>query len=245
MAKSSPKWLIKDKDLFWFFQLLCLFSMSSASVAENGPDQVVPESRTNEENIGQSGRPPVDIVKALQKIKPCANQCQNERLCPSLHICQHFLYSGRCNFYHVYSDGNSSCRYGHDLNTDHNKAILSGYGLDDMSIDNLRDRLSLIGLNVGAVRVCSKYNTRHRRNSATSHDPRGDDCDALHICENFLYRKCDEVNCRLSHDIQANNCPGVLSRYGQPAHSTEILKDIKAQHLPIPLEDDPNIPRLF
>ena len=220
--------------------------MSSASVAENGPDQLVPESRTNEENIGQSGRPPVDIVKALQKIKPCANQCQNEPLCPRLHICEHFLYSGLCNFY---SDGNSSCRYGHDLNTDHNKAILSGYGLDDMSIDDLRDRFSLIGLNVGAVRVCSRYNTRHRRNSATSHDPQ--DCDALHICMNFLYGKCEhgeDTTCSLSHDIQLNKCLDVLTRYGQPADSIDIsaiLNDVKAHHLQNPLEDDPNIPRLF
>jgi hypothetical protein len=103
------------------------------------------------------------------------------------------------------------------LKTDHNKAILTGIGLDDLKIEELRERLLWIKHNIAAVPICTKYNTAllsHRRSSQLSSG--GDThCAALHICEKFLNNKCsDGDNCSLSHDILANNCPSIFASYG-------------------------------
>ncbi|XP_070560794.1 zinc finger CCCH-type antiviral protein 1-like [Ptychodera flava] len=130
------------------------------------------------------------------RLKICQeNVCQNPIHCEGIHICRDFV-SGLCN-------SHSSCDRSHIFHSPENKKLLS-----DLHLAGLSESELLKYSSSHLPKVCGKYN----RNMCQK-----DDCNFLHLCQNFVKGRCQTVNpCGFSHKL------------GKPCNK-RILEDHKIQ----------------
>lgn len=132
---------------------------------------------------------PYGQVKVKLNIKPrfchdyvSEKKCSKEN-CVYLHICKAFV----CGVQHC----QNTCNRSHDIRSKHNEAILS----QSMVLQNCTDQVvCTVLLKSCFPRVCTNYNK-----NKTGVCPRGEKCNFLHICGDFVLNQC--LSCSLSHNI--------------------------------------------
>ncbi|KAL2076616.1 hypothetical protein ACEWY4_027788 [Coilia grayii] len=110
--------------------------------------------------------------------------------CKDLHLCKFYLH-GECK--------GRRCRYGHDLNSDHNAKVLSDHQLQKLNRAEIRHLLLQNDTPHSLLPpVCARYN---RGDDEYGQCDDKDNCDRLHICEGFIRGTCDAGTCGRSHDF--------------------------------------------
>ncbi|XP_041636358.1 protein mono-ADP-ribosyltransferase PARP12b [Cheilinus undulatus] len=143
------------------------------------------------------GRPEDCTVVARTSLRLCSayyhERCAEGVGCQQLHLCRYFIY-GNCRF----DKGRKSCKYSHDLGSDHNQQLLRECTLQELHEDHLR--LLLLQNDPELLpEVCSHYN----KGSA----PLGDcsfqvSCTKIHLCQHFVKGDCMfGLRCKRQHTI--------------------------------------------
>lgn len=154
------------------------------------------------------------LVRLVTKISICNGHCRKgvfcsgqQPECSGLHICKYKFLSGKCRF-------GKKCTFGHDLNTDHNKKILSDNLLFEISVDDLKYLLvnddNRTALTV--PRICKFYNVEKNK---CRHTRAGSICPNLHICKHYVFGACSYGNtCHRSHELKNQVNLNIISKHG-------------------------------
>ncbi|KAM6961886.1 protein mono-ADP-ribosyltransferase PARP12b [Tautogolabrus adspersus] len=123
----------------------------------------------------------------------CREVCVEAGACQQLHLCRFFIY-GNCRF----GKGRKSCKFSHDIRSDHNQRVLTECTLHELD----ETHLSLLLMQNDPEllpEVCSHYNKGLA--------PRGDctfqvKCTKLHLCQFFVQGHCAfGSKCKRQHAI--------------------------------------------
>ncbi|CAG0882562.1 unnamed protein product [Darwinula stevensoni] len=115
--------------------------------------------------------------------------CEDES-CQSLHICPKY-------FVKLCTD--PDCENGHDLDSLHNKRILSQRKLEKLDLDLLK---KLLNPDSVVPDLCEDYNV--------GFCSQGNKCRNMHICAEFFTKDCKE--CQLNHNIMDFQCQRLLQQ---------------------------------
>uniref|UniRef100_A0AAY4EIH2 Poly [ADP-ribose] polymerase 12-like n=1 Tax=Denticeps clupeoides TaxID=299321 RepID=A0AAY4EIH2_9TELE len=142
------------------------------------------------------------VVVAKTSLRPCRERdCAG---CHHLHICKFYIH-GECR--------QRYCRFGHDLNSDHNSRVLAEHQLQHLSRGGLR-QLLLQNDNPHCLLppVCFKYN---RGQGEYGQCEEKENCTRLHICEDFIRGSCNpKRGCHRSHDFNEPHPSRILHGRG-------------------------------
>ncbi|XP_071945737.1 protein mono-ADP-ribosyltransferase PARP12-like [Antedon mediterranea] len=151
-------------------------------------------------NIEVCARKPLDSTTGM---------CKLGFDCSKIHICTFFV-NGEC------SKGNK-CHFPHDLTTPGNTAFVRKHGLEAVE---MKDIFSQTHFKEGLVlTICSYYNSENGCR-------KGNDCNFLHICRNYIVTKCPK-SCEYNHNVFKTNCIRVLKTY-----------DICVDQRPVKIKDE-------
>jgi len=150
-----------------------------------------------------------DIVGAITKLSLCKEHCSKYSTCPGLpicnglHVCKFYLLSNSCRF----SKSNSSCVYGHDLTSQHNKYLLNQNLMDHLTINELRYLFRTIKSRSKTTlpNICKFYNV----SSGCRSDENGKGCPYIHICRHYILDQCRfGKNCKRNHNVNHQQVRG-------------------------------------
>ncbi|XP_062572271.1 uncharacterized protein LOC134234237 [Saccostrea cucullata] len=178
----------------------------------------------NEQEEGEITDPE---VRARSNIQICLDHSSSSQMCRgncnNLHICKFKLISD-CPF--------ENCRYGHNLETDHNRHSLMHHFLQFLKPDQVRILISDMEHRRGVTipSICTYYNKIKGCNEPIK-------CPHLHVCA-FIAGKCGfQPNCKRSHNLEDEQPKKVLSKFGIEvnAHNkASLLKMLKLGSLHSP-----------
>ncbi|XP_063073641.1 protein mono-ADP-ribosyltransferase PARP12-like isoform X2 [Engraulis encrasicolus] len=135
--------------------------------------------------------------------------------CKDLHLCKFYL-QGECN--------RRQCRYGHDLNSDHNAEVLSDHQLEKFNRAEIRQLLLQNDTPHSLLPpICSKYN-RGEGEYGQCEDK--DECSRLHVCEGFMRHTCDADACGRSHDLFEPQPVRVLRERGVSTQQVGSMRSV-------------------
>lgn len=161
----------------------------------------IQESPNEEKEEGEISDPEVVTRSNIQiciKHASSSQSCRGD--CDSLHVCK-FYFIGECSF--------DNCKFGHDLNTDHNKQALRHHYMQYLNSEQVKGLLTDLNQRKGVTipSICSFYNYIQGCKKPK-------DCPHLHLCS-FIAGKCAFYpNCKRSHDLHDEQPKQVLSKYG-------------------------------
>ena len=136
--------------------------------------------------------------------------------CPKARLCFDYLFSqncsrGDCQYFHVcrehiagYCRFGGRCKWHHNFQFDENRGFILKLELDGLTHEQLRKVLQL-----SMPQVCLDYNDGCCK--------RGLSCTQIHICKDFVKRKCeDEEDCGLQHEnaLVSSHASAILENYG-------------------------------
>uniref|UniRef100_A0A674B1K8 Protein mono-ADP-ribosyltransferase PARP12-like n=1 Tax=Salmo trutta TaxID=8032 RepID=A0A674B1K8_SALTR len=145
-------------------------------------------------------------VIAKTKVRRCkAQQCDG---CNDLHLCKFYLF-GDCKN----SRGRRTCRFGHDLNSEHNSRVLREHKLETLSRQEIR-QLLLQNDNSLLPPVCSSYN---KGAGLYGNCPDQEGCRRLHVCDRYIRGTCSSgADCNRCHDFFEPHPQRTLQQRGVP-----------------------------
>eukprot|EP00063_Salmo_salar_P034036 XP_014008871.1 PREDICTED: poly [ADP-ribose] polymerase 12-like [Salmo salar] len=145
-------------------------------------------------------------VIAKTKVRRCkAQQCDG---CNDLHLCKFYLF-GDCKN----SRGRRTCRFGHDLNSEHNSRVLREHKLETLSRQEIR-QLLLQNDNSLLPPVCSSYN---KGAGPYGNCPDQEGCRRLHVCDRYIRGTCSSgADCNRCHDFFEPHPQRTLQQRGVP-----------------------------
>ncbi|XP_036800718.1 protein mono-ADP-ribosyltransferase PARP12 isoform X2 [Oncorhynchus mykiss] len=145
-------------------------------------------------------------IFAKTKVRRCkAQQCDG---CNDLHLCKLYLF-GDCKN----SIGRRTCRFGHDLHSEHNSIVLREHKLETLSRQELR-QLLLQNDNSLLPPVCNSYNKGTR---PYGNCPDQEGCRRLHVCDRYIRGTCSSgADCNRCHDFFEPHPLRTLQQRGVP-----------------------------
>nr|XP_046184926.1 protein mono-ADP-ribosyltransferase PARP12-like isoform X1 [Oncorhynchus gorbuscha] len=145
-------------------------------------------------------------IIAKTKVRRCkAQQCDG---CNDLHLCKFYLF-GDCKN----SRGRRTCRFGHDLHSEHNSIVLREHKLETLSRQELR-QLLLQNDNSLLPPVCNSYN---KGTGQYGNCPDQEGCRRLHVCDRYIRGTCSSgANCNRCHDFFEPHPRRTLQQRGVP-----------------------------
>ncbi|XP_055793420.1 mucin-2-like isoform X2 [Salvelinus fontinalis] len=161
-------------------------------------------------------------IIAKTKVRRCkAQQCYG---CNDLHLCKFYLF-GDCKN----SRGRRTCRFGHDLHSEHNSIVLREHKLETLSRQQLR-QLLLQNDNSLLPPVCNSYN---KGTGPYGNCPDQEGCRRLHMCDRYIRGTCSSgANCNRCHDFFEPHPRRTLQQRGVPndlmASMLSTYKNIQA-----------------
>lgn len=101
--------------------------------------------------------------------------------CPHLHLCKYFIY-GNCRF----GKGRKSCKFSHDIRSDHNFRLLRECTLHELNEEQL---FMLLLQNDPALlpEVCLHYNKGSTPHGSCTFQ---ENCTKVHLCQHFVQDDC-------------------------------------------------------
>ncbi|KAL4222038.1 polymerase [Mactra antiquata] len=175
----------------------------------------------------------VEIVRLITKINVCETHCKkNEKcsgnipFCSGLHVCKYFILSGKCTF-------GGTCRYGHDLTTPHNMAVLREHLLDSITVPDFMMfmKQSRNQSEFAAPMICKFYNSKRGCNTAN----KTGNCPFLHLCRHYIQQSCKfGKKCFKSHDILSPSTKVILEKHGistkrEPKYILANLREVMSE----------------
>jgi hypothetical protein len=152
----------------------------------------------------------IEIVRAKTVVELCqahsadSKSCNGE--CNSLHVCKFYILSS-CEM--------TNCKFGHILDTGHNKAVRRTFYLHRVDLNNLRLLLDANRCSVTIPIVCRFYNGPRGCRSDENSGNKQQKCPFLHICQNSVEGRCPLwSSCRLNHELFNRNAYEILCKYG-------------------------------
>ncbi|XP_045062876.1 protein mono-ADP-ribosyltransferase PARP12-like [Coregonus clupeaformis] len=145
-------------------------------------------------------------IFAKTKVRRCkAQQCDG---CNDLHLCKFYLF-GDCKN----SRGRRTCRFGHDLHSEHNSIVLREHKLETLSRQELR-QLLLQNDNSLLPPVCNSYN---KGTGPYGKCPDQEGCGRLHVCDRYIRGTCSSgADCNRCHDFFEPHPRRTLQQRGVP-----------------------------
>nr|XP_046155517.1 protein mono-ADP-ribosyltransferase PARP12-like [Oncorhynchus gorbuscha] len=145
-------------------------------------------------------------IFAKTKVRRCkAQQCDG---CNDLHLCKLYLF-GDCKN----SIGRRTCRFGHDLHSEHNSIVLRENKLETLSRQELR-QLLLQNDNSLLPPVCNSYN---KGTMPYGNCPDQEGCRRLHVCDRYIRGTCSSgADCNRCHDFFEPHPLRTLQQRGVP-----------------------------
>ncbi|XP_051249043.1 protein mono-ADP-ribosyltransferase PARP12b [Dicentrarchus labrax] len=113
--------------------------------------------------------------------------------CQQLHLCKFFIY-GNCRF----GKGRKSCKFSHDIRSDHNYRLLREFTLHELNEDDL---FVLLLQNDPSLlpEVCSHYNRGSGPHGSCTFQ---ESCTKVHLCQHFVQGDCMfGLKCKRQHAI--------------------------------------------
>ncbi|KAL0962926.1 hypothetical protein UPYG_G00347220 [Umbra pygmaea] len=146
-------------------------------------------------------------IFAKTNVRRCtAQECSG---CNDLHLCKFYLF-GDCRN----SRGRRTCRFCHNLNSEHNISVLRSNNLEKLSRNELR-QLLLQNDNSLLPQVCMSYNNGvgHYGNC-----PHQEGCRRLHMCDRYIKGTCSAgASCTRCHDFFEPHPWKALQQRGVPS----------------------------
>ncbi|KAM9402304.1 protein mono-ADP-ribosyltransferase PARP12-like isoform 2-T2 [Salvelinus alpinus] len=106
-----------------------------------------------------------------------------------------------------------TCRFGHDLNSEHNSRVLREYKLETLSRQEIR-QLLLQNDNSLLPPVCSSYN---KGAGPYGNCPDQEGCTRLHVCDRYIRGTCSSgADCNRCHDFFEPHPQRTLQQRGVP-----------------------------
>lgn len=161
----------------------------------------IQESPNDEKEEGEISDPEVVTRSNIQiciKHASSSQSCRGD--CDNLHVCK-FHFIRECSF--------ENCKFGHDLNTDHNRQALKNHYMQHLNPEQVKGLLTDLNHRKGVTipSICSFYNYIQGCNKPK-------DCPHLHVCS-FIGGRCAFYpNCKRSHDLDDEQPKQVLKKYG-------------------------------
>ncbi|KAM9401900.1 uncharacterized protein ACWYII_027154 isoform 3-T3 [Salvelinus alpinus] len=145
-------------------------------------------------------------IIAKTKVRRCkAQQCDG---CNDLHLCKFYLF-GDCKN----SRGRRTCRFGHDLHSEHNSRVLREHTLETLSRQELR-QLLLQNDNSLLPPVCNSYN---KGTGPYGNCPDQEGCRRLHVCDRYIRGTCSSgADCNRCHYFFEPHPRRTLQQRGVP-----------------------------
>uniref|UniRef100_A0A674NDR9 Uncharacterized LOC101067802 n=1 Tax=Takifugu rubripes TaxID=31033 RepID=A0A674NDR9_TAKRU len=157
-------------------------------------------------------------VVARTKVRVCRTRdCPGS--CQALHLCNNLLFSGSCQYN---LNGRRGCVFSHELDLDHNEAILKEHELEHLSRTELCTLL-LQSDNRLLPQLCHDYNTGD--DVVFGGCKEGFACKRLHICEKFLNTSC---NCSRNHSFRTPQTSNLLQGVPHDLAFKSIYANIQA-----------------
>jgi hypothetical protein len=154
----------------------------------------------------------IEIVRAKTVVELCQAHSADPKSCNgdcnSLHVCKFYILSS-CEM--------TNCKFGHILDTGHNKAVRRTFYLHHVDLNNLRLLLrhDANRCSITIPIVCRFYNGHRGCRSDENSGNKQQKCPYLHICQNFVEGRCaGSPSCRLNHELFNGNAYEFLCRYG-------------------------------
>jgi hypothetical protein len=154
----------------------------------------------------------IEIVRAKTVVELCQAHSADPKSCNgdcnSLHVCKFYILSS-CEM--------TNCKFGHILDTGHNKTVRRTFYLHRVDLHNLRLLLrhDANRCSVTIPIVCRFYNGPRGCRSDENSGNKQQKCPFLHICQNSVEGRCPVwSSCRLNHDLLNRNAYEILCRYG-------------------------------
>uniref|UniRef100_A0A8C3AUB6 Si:ch73-252i11.1 n=1 Tax=Cyclopterus lumpus TaxID=8103 RepID=A0A8C3AUB6_CYCLU len=153
----------------------------------------------------------------LCRVRECLGSCY------MLHLCKKFLFTGNCPF-------RTRCKLSHQLDSDHNMALLRVHKLESLSRTELRTLL-VQSDNWMMPDICHNYNNGDGEFGLCGE---GHDCKRLHMCERYMNRDC---SCFKTNDFNAAQPYACLQRRGVPDDLFPSLRSVYANKLALKYDD--------
>ena len=134
-------------------------------------------------------------VKHASSTKSCTDHCND------LHVCK-FHFISECSF--------DNCKFGHDLDTEHNKKSLKFHHMQHLNYEQVKGLLTDLSHRRGVTipSICRYYNFIQGCSKSKS------ECPHLHVCQ-FIAGKCAYYpDCKRSHQLEDEQPKQVLRKHG-------------------------------
>nr|XP_022296106.1 uncharacterized protein LOC111105916 isoform X2 [Crassostrea virginica] len=169
---------------------------------EENDDIASKNSSSEEQEEGEILDPIVNARSAIQicvkhasSTKSCAEHCND------LHVCK-FHFISECSF--------ENCKFGHDLDTEHNKKSLKFHHMQHLNYEQVKGLLTDLSHRSGVTipSICSFYNYIQGCSKPKS------ECPHLHVCK-FIAGNCAYYpKCKRSHQLDEEQPKQVLRKHG-------------------------------
>lgn len=142
-----------------------------------------------------------------------------DKNCNKLHICKYYLLSNSCTV------KGSRCRFGHNLKSDYNRALLKYHDLEGLDDDELRNLFKSPRNRCQVTRppICQFYNFEKGCSKEAG-------CKFLHICKPYVTGSCRfGKRCRRNHNIFQPQLKELLVKYGinMKQSARDIVEELK------------------
>ncbi|XP_073477597.1 zinc finger CCCH-type antiviral protein 1-like [Aquarana catesbeiana] len=167
-----------------------------------------------------------ELVLARTPLRICTRYLrpgdqEDEQGCPRLHLCRHYL-RGQCP-----PDRRPRCRFSHDVESEHNRAVLRANELSGLNEHEIKVLL-FQNDNQLLPEKCQQY----KQDSCDQ----GEDCTRLHVCSFFTQDGCNRRSCRRSHNLLNSKllltCSWLNRETIQNFQMLCVLKSIERQQAP-------------
>ena len=156
----------------------------------------------------------LEVTSFCPKARLCFNylasqSCSRED-CQFFHVCREFI-AGSCKFF-------SRCKWRHNFQFDEDRGFITKLELGDLTQEELRKVLRF-----SMPQVCLDYN---------SGGCKKDLCDQIHICKDYVRRKCSDFgDCDLQHEsaLVTPRASAIFTKYGltcSDASTRSMLQEV-------------------
>ena len=138
----------------------------------------------------------LEVSTFCRRAQLCFKSACSTKNCPYVHVCRDYI-AGFCRF-------RARCQRNHSFQYDKDRKFLSKLRLNSLSENHLRKVIQL-----SIPQVCLDYNE--------GNCPRGQCCGQIHICKDWIRKKCeDEEDCGLQHQnaLLTPHATAILDNYG-------------------------------
>ncbi|XP_045593396.2 protein mono-ADP-ribosyltransferase PARP12 [Procambarus clarkii] len=200
-SKLTPEKLVKALALFGgrWSQADALSRLAQCRVEE-----VAEVARSREDIFSVIKEDTGMVIELAPKVILCTDYlsekgCLSPDSCNNLHFCKVYM-TGFCEM-------GSCCEYGHRLDTQHNRSVLSKFCLQFIDKSVSMKVIKKVCRGSASPQICGFYNSSRgcREN---------DKCSSFHICRDYVMGngECLLPACSFNHNILTDHCTRLLNR---------------------------------